>query len=259
MKLIPPLTLCLFAASVNAEPIFPNSVVSNDLEFITTADENTFYCLNYFGTGRREMPDKRKDVLFADGVHDFEAWFSDGNTVGIWVHPDIGDYAAAQLAAQKLTGPLGRLPHFMRASLSHVVVHDGDETAFAEDLGRFFVVYTDNMDDRISTHDLEETVFHEAVHATLDISHAGSAKWQKAQAEDADFVTRYAAQNPNGEDFAETALFAYTYFQHPDRLPAQVVADLRAVVPHRLAYLSRVFGAGIAMQRPVAGLEACEN
>ncbi|SLN29088.1 hypothetical protein TRL7639_01161 [Falsiruegeria litorea R37] len=49
------------ATPVLAEPLYPNSVVSNDLEFITTSDENAFGCLIFQDRVRAEMPDKRRD------------------------------------------------------------------------------------------------------------------------------------------------------------------------------------------------------
>lgn len=253
-------SLCLLLPTAGAtDPLFPNSVVSNDIEFISSEDESAFYCLHYFGTDTREMPDKRKDGLLVDDVHIFEAWFLDGTAIQLWVHPDFRNTFAATLAAQKLTGPLGHLPWFMRERLDHVVVHKGDETAFAEDRGRFFVVYDGNMDKRISTHDLEETVFHESVHATMDVPIAHSAEWRKAQAADKGFVTTYGASFPEREDLAETALFAFAYFQHPERLPDQLRSDLETLAPNRLAFLEQFFGPSRPIQRNLDGLEDCTH
>ncbi len=84
---------------------------------------------------------------------------------------------------------VGQLPGPMRAKLSHVVVHAGNETAFGEDRGRFFVLYDRNIKARLSTLDLSETVFHEAVHATLDHPLARQNAWRKAQRRDGGFMT----------------------------------------------------------------------
>jgi len=250
--------LFLAASQAVASPLFPNSVVSNDIEFITSDQENAFYCLMYFGTDTREMPDKRHDTLFADGVYIFEAWFTDGTAIEITVHPEIGSLKTATKYAEKLTGPLGALPWFMRDKLSHVVLLKGNETAFAEDQGRFFTIYSQNMNKRIATHDLEETVFHESVHATLDIPFANSRKWRKAQKADGQFVTEYAKRNPAKEDLAETALFAYTYFQHPARLSPELQSKLEQQIPNRLKVLEGLFGPSQNMQRLARNLETCE-
>lgn len=252
------LALAVFVPEITAaEPIFPNSVVSNNIDFITTQDPSAFYCLTYFGTETREMPDKRSSALFADDVHIFEAWFTDGTAIELTVHPDLGDETNAEQVARKLVDPLGRLPSFMRDGLSHVVILQGDLTAFAESEGRFFTVYDANVASRISTHDLEETVFHEAVHAIMDVPIARDPEWLRAQTNDGAFVTDYGASSPQGEDLAETALFAFTYFQHPERLPTQVKEELVELVPHKLEFLERFFGPSQDMQRTVDGLENC--
>jgi len=68
------LTLCLlcFAMNAKAGPLYPNSVVSNDIDFIKPGDRGAFACLIYNGTSRQEMPHKARNGLFANGVHVFE-------------------------------------------------------------------------------------------------------------------------------------------------------------------------------------------
>ena len=224
-----------------AGPVFPNSVVSNDLDFIRSDDSDVFTCIRYEGRVRAEMPDKRSDELFAAGVFSHSAQFEDGTSVGIWVHPDVGSQDTAHRLALQVADPLGKLPTVMRKQLDHVIVHEGDETAFAEDEGRFFVLYSENMATRLRNHDLEETVFHEAVHATLDHPMLTSAAWSKAQRADGDFVTTYAMDNPDKEDMAESALFAWTLLIHPGRLPKAVEERVRTVMPSRLAFFRTVF------------------
>jgi hypothetical protein len=238
------LCLCItpaLACHSAAEPIFPNSVVSNDLDFIHDDDPAPGACLDYEGTSRAEMPDKRHDDLLADNVHVFQASFADGTDVGIWVHPDVGTQLDAEGMAEPVMQAVAKLPRPLRELLGHVVIHKGDETAFSEDEGRFFVLYSDNIESRISTDDLEETVFHESVHATLDVPHASSADWIAAQMADANFVTEYAAENPEGEDMAESALFAWAILKHPGRLPASVEDSVRTLIPNRLTFFEGLF------------------
>jgi len=136
---------------------------------------------------------------------------------------------------------VGKLPTFMRASLDHVVIHRGDETAFGESEGRFFVLYSANIKTRIRNHDLEETVFHESVHATLDSKYARSKQWLAAQKADGDFITKYAKRLPKKEDLAESALFAWAMIMHPGRLPTNIEARAREIMPNRLAFLQTLF------------------
>lgn len=191
------------------------------------------------------MPDKRSDDLFADRTYIFQASFENGKNIQIWAHPDFRSLQLAEIYANRLTGPLGRLPESMRQGLSHVVMHRGNETAFAESQANFFVVYSDNMDFRISNNDLEETVFHESVHASLDSTYLQNPGWLAAQAADDAFITRYAADNSFQEDFAESALFAYTMMQHPGRLPAFIENWVRDNIPNRFEFFKTVFASDI--------------
>ncbi|MXX89709.1 MAG: hypothetical protein F4213_16250 [Boseongicola sp. SB0677_bin_26] len=237
-------SLILFAmlsSHAASEPIFPNSVVSNDLDFIMSSDPGVFACIKYEGRIRAEMPDRRRDELHADGVFSFSAKYKDGTSVGIWVHPDVGSRDAARKLALQSAGPVGKLPTIMRSKLDHVVIHQGGLTAYAEDKGRFFVLYSGNMARRLRNNDLEETVFHEAVHATMDYPMSASAEWKRAQRADGDFVTEYARERPDQEDMAESALFAWALLFHPGRLPGAVEERVRKIMPNRLAFFRNVF------------------
>jgi len=235
------LSFIVVASSLTAEPLFPNSVVSNDLEFIKTSDDSAFACLSYEGTTRSEMPDKRHDELFAAGTFTFVARYKDGTSVGLWAHSDFGNQKQALHSIEPVAQAVGKLPTIMRSKLDHVVIHKGDETAFGEADGHFFVLYSDNIRTRIRNHDLEETVFHESVHATLDAKYLRSHTWRNAQRTDGAYVTHYAAQLPEKEDLAESALFAWAMLVHPGRLPRSIETQVRQIMPNRLAFFEDLF------------------
>ncbi len=217
------LFLCFNFLMLKAQsPLFPNSVVSNDIDFILSNDPDTFVSLDFIGLDDKEMPDSQSEDLFDQDTFVFEASFSDGVTLEIWCHSSFGSQAAAQEYAEKLGPRLGKLPAIHRDPLDHVVIHNGNATAFAEIEGNFFILYSENMDARISTNDLEETVFHEAVHASIQEIYANDPAWLKAQNADQAFITEYGADLPSLEDFPETALFAYAYIRYPGRLPTYV-------------------------------------
>ncbi len=235
------LTVILIAGQAMSAPIFPNSVVSNDLEFIRTDDRSMYSCLAFDGRQRAEMPDRRNDILFVDDTFIFTASYRDGSVVQLWAHPDFGSQASARESVEPVARAVGKLPTLMRSRLDHVVVHKGDATAFGESEGHFFIVYSDNVDVRIRNHDLEETVFHESVHATLDSRHLRDSKWRKAQRADGAFVTEYAASLPKKEDLAESALFAWTMLVHPGRLPQDIEERVREIMPNRLSFFEELF------------------
>lgn len=200
-----------------------------------------FSCLFYTGTRRAEMPDKRRDALFANGTFTYTARYKDGTSVDLWAHPDFGSQSAAMASAEPVAQAIGKLPTLMRSKLDHVVIHEGDETAFAEDLGHFFVIYSDNIRTRIRNNDLEETIFHESVHATLDSKYARSRKWRRAQEADGGHITDYAAREPDKEDMAESALFAWAMLMHPGRLPTDVETRASEIMPNRLSFFEDLF------------------
>lgn len=223
------------------EPVFENSVVSNDIDFIHSDDPTEKSVIKYLGTSSREMPDERSDSLFDESAHVFVMTFADGAVVEILLHSDFKDAADIEHYSNMLAGPVGKLPFKMRTTLSHVVVHKGNLPAFSEHLGHFFVLYSQNMETRIGNNDLEETVFHEAVHATLDHEYRDTIKWKNAQKTDGVFVTRYGARNPDAEDFAESALFAYTLIRNPSRFSAELQSWLMYKIPNRIMYFYDLF------------------
>ena len=232
------LTSCLKSQN----PLFPNSVVSNDIDFILGTDPDSFVEVIFIGRDNRETPGAPNDgSLFDTDTFIFEAIFSDGEKMEIWCHSAFITEEAAAEYAEKLGPRLGKLPAFQRNMLNHVVIHNGDSTAFAEIEGQFFVLYSENMDDRISTNDLEETVFHESVHASYQFMYEDHPDWTSAQAADLTFVTDYALNNPQLEDLAESALFAYAYLMYPGRLSVDIEDWLEENIPNRLEFFGAFY------------------
>ncbi len=234
--------LSVLSSLMGQSPLFPNSVVSNDIDFILQTDSDSFIELVFIGRENRETPQAPNGgSLFDTNTFVFEAVFSDDEKMEIWCHSSFMTLDAAKEYADKLGPRLGKLPAFQRNMINHVVIHKGDNTAFAEIEGQFFVLYSDNMDDRISTNDLEETVFHESVHASYQFIYEEHPDWISAQAADPTFVTDYAEDNPQLEDLAESALFAYTYLTHPGRLDSAIEEWLELNIPNRLEFFRTLY------------------
>lgn len=152
-------------------------------------------------------------------------------------------------------GPLGQLPTVLRAGIKRFSAHGGD-AGFHAGTGQI-VVYLDRADQRASYAHLEESLFHESVHASWDADHRLSAGWIAAQAADGGFLTDYAAESPEREDLAETALFAFALLHHPDRLPPVDSDDTRAAVPHRIAYIASLLPKDRPLIVPIEPLPSC--
>ena len=188
-----------------------------------------------------KCPTSRRDELFAHDVHIFRANYKDGSCVELWAHPDFGSRSSAEDSVEPLAESIGKLTTQMRLKLDHVVVHKGYESPYSEHLGHFFVIYSDDMRTRIRFHDLDETVFWLSVPATLFPRWRSRREWRKAQLKDGAFVTVRAARDPEQVDLAESALFAWAMLVHPGRLPQDIEAQVREIMPNRLAYFERRF------------------
>ena len=235
------LLLTFTPAPADDAPPYPSSVVGTDFDFITDADPDAFDRLEDKGQGPAEMPDKSdRAAPLVQPAFRFVAHFTDGTRVDLAIDADFKTQADARAEALRHTPRLGKLPTALRRGVARLVVHKGgpNVTAFS-DVG-LIVLYSDNATKRIKTHDLEETIFHEAVHAAWDKAHAASPEWKAAQTKDGRFVTDYARKNPQREDLAESALFAYTLTHHPDRIPKDDAATITRAIPNRIAFVEKL-------------------
>ena len=230
----------LLACRIATAQEFRNSIASTDFDFITADDPSTFKALKFVRRGRAEMPDKRGERELFQDAYEFSAGFSDGTRVAIFIDSRGKEEKAAKKEALRFVHPLGKLPTSLRSGLTRLCVHSGGKTTTAFADKGLIVLYSDNASVRISNHDLEETVFHESVHASWDPRYARSEAWQKAQMRDSSYVTIYARSKPEREDLAETALFAYTILHHPERLPAEVREDLQKKIYHRIRFIEQL-------------------
>lgn len=232
------LATVVLSASAFAQD-YGSSVVGTDFDYITESDPSTFEKLEFQGQRDEEMPDKRdNDAGLFKRAFVFTASFNDNTQVKLVIDAAFESETAAKAEAMRYIHPLGKLPTALRHGVNRLVVHAGgmDTTAFS-DVG-LIVLYAENATQRISTHDLEETTFHESIHAAWDAEHAKSDAWQQAQAADGAFVTSYAQRNPQLEDLAESALFAYTILHHPDRIPADARAKIQNQIPNRIKFIA---------------------
>lgn len=223
--------------AASSEPPF-DATADTVFDIIATGDPSAFLCLEDRGREVRQMWDKRIDGERDLNAFLFVAHFRDSAPIDIVLNPEFGDAGSARAEAERYAVPLGQLPAQLRSGLRQFGIHKGDKS-YHGGPGKVFV-YAGKTDLRLSQNHLEESLFHEAVHASLDRDHARSDVWRAAQEADDAFVTRYAQDHPEGEDLAETALFAYGLFFRPGRIPPADADAIRAQVPARLAVLETI-------------------
>ncbi len=250
------LTTLLLWGSGNEKGLYSSSVVGTDFDFILDSDPDLFVELVSKGEGEAEMPDKTKrNAELRRKAFRFEARFRDETAISIAIDAAFKTEEQARREALRYTPRLGKLPSALRQGVRRIVVHTGgaDATAFS-DVG-LIVLYSDNATKRLSTHDLEETVFHESVHAAWDAAHRASEDWKAAQKKDGRFVTEYGRKNPDNEDLAESALFAFALIHHPDRIPREEAAKIRAAIPARIAFVETLLPPGKPLHHVVCQLD----
>ena len=205
-------------------------------DIIQEDDATSFIWLHYRGRATRQMWDKRVDNEFNHSVFLFDAYFTDDIRFEINVNPEFETMERATRESFRYTKALGQLPTMLRRGIDRFGIHDGDETASAG-AGKIFV-YRANAINRQGYQHLEETLFHESVHVSLDPYYMYNQNWRAAQEGDPGFVTRYGRDNYPREDMAESSLLAYGILRYPGRIPEKEEARIRAINPNRIAYFA---------------------
>src|SRR5262245_13678840 len=237
------------------EPPPYGATMDTVFDIIQTSDPSAFVCLQYMGRGDRQIWDKRVDGEPTVNAFLFAAHYDDGTNIEIGINPEFETKDKARAAALRFANPLGQLPTLMRKGIHRFSVHMG-EKGFHAGTGQI-VVYSGMADKRASYNHLEESLFHESVHASLDEDHRLSEAWKKAQASDGRFLTTYAEKDPEREDLAETALFAFAILEHPDRFPPEDTAETMRAVPNRIEYFKQFFPADQTITSSVGDPEGC--
>ena len=267
MRIPHALALLLTAGEAAAEegPLY-DSMADTVFDLLRSDDPTAFVCLDHDGRATRRIWDKRVDDEPTVKAYVYTAGFADGLTTQVNVNPEFGSEEAARAEAETMMEALGRIPTRMREGVGRFGIHDGMPTFSAGprgvsagpqgERGRI-IAYAGRGRQRAAEDGLEETMFHEAVHATLDAEWAVSPEWRAAQEADGRFLTAYGEANPEDEDLADTAPFAHALARHPERIPPVDAADIRAAIPNRLALLAGILPPDEPHFRRVAAPEGC--
>ncbi len=231
------------AAAAAAPPYSGTAFIAPAL--ITDDDPTAFTTLTDAGTGSRLLYDRRVGGYVTMDVFLYEAAFSDGHVVEFQVNPEFGDVDAARQRAADYAPVIGRLPNVLRRHLAYVWVHAGDEpfggTSF-DGVHPAVLIHTGALaQSYVAQGVLEEILLHEATHAVLDADVVNAPGWLSAQADDAEFISTYARDNPTSEDVAESFLTYLAACCGGDRVSAGLVATVRSTIPARLRHFDSLY------------------
>ena len=227
------LAACMAAAApaALAQPFDGTVFMSPDV--LNAADPSGLRSITYDGRGERRMFDRRVDDLVTVNAYLFTARLAAGD-VEFQVNPEFGSQAAARVEVDVFAPALGRLPAVMLSRVDNAWVHAGDELFGGGASGILIHTGYGRAMDRDGY--LEEVLFHEAAHASLDQEHADAPGWRTAQQTDRGFVSAYARDNPDREDVAESILPYFAVRFRPERLRPGQRQAIEEAIPARLEY-----------------------
>ena len=212
-------------------PFYGTIFVAPDIYLET--DPSCFASLRALGRGKREMFDRRIDGVRIDDAYLFEGTFSDGLTLVAQVSSEFAE-AWAEALASKYLWAIGQLPTELRRGLETVTINDGLEKFAGGERG--VMIHRLKAEEYARDGILTETLFHEAVHATVDDAWRDDPDWLRMRGEDPTFVSTYARDFPDREDLAESLLLCIAMTQRPERLPEGMADLLSSIIPNRIEF-----------------------
>ena len=204
---------------------------------ITGTDPTRLRDVEHAGRGERAVFDRRNGAWTTEEVRLFDVRYAGrGTAVEFQVNLEFGPRAAREHVDFYAAAP-GRVPAKLLTRIVDVEIHAGNESFGGNGHTGTVHIHTDDSEARSPY--LEEVLFHEAAHVSLDPEHATAPGWLAAQQADGEFISTYARDHPDREDVAETSLPWWAVRHRPGRLEPSVRNVIERTIPNRMAYLDR--------------------
>lgn len=208
-----------------------------DPDIIKADDPTAFVKATYVGRANREVYDRRTEGWTTINAFLFKIVWSDGLTTEAQVNPEFNTMAGASREVRKYGRVAGQLPACLRKDIKALCIHKG--TKLFGGGNHSVLIHTGQgvlyEKDRV----LEEILFHEASHTSLDENHASAEQWTAAQRSDNAFVSTYAQENPEREDVAESFLCWYAVRQCNRRISQENYNKIMQAIAHRIEYFDK--------------------
>jgi hypothetical protein len=251
--LVAGLVLALAAAAQTGTLIHGTIFLSPDI--ITEDDPSALESIEPAGLEVRNMYDRRVREMVDAEAWLFDVVWNDGLCSQFVVNAEHGELEDAQALVEQYAPAVGRLPGYLRRSLVHVWLQPGDHV-FAGGSDALLIHTGAVAEGYIADGILEETLAHEAAHASLDPLLSESEAWLDAQAADGAFISDYAQEHPAREDVAETVVPWIAVCCGESRVDTDTEAAIRRLAGNRLAVLEKVLGE-LSEQHGYGGQAAC--
>ena len=170
----------------------------------------------------------------------FVASFSDGTEIEVQVNNEFENKINAEEVALKYLEVIGKLPKLFRKDVETVWIHKGNED-FGGGNNNLLIHHNRGLQYEKNGF-LEEIFLHEASHTSLDSYHSSSTEWIAAQiADNGNFISDYAKENPKREDVAETFPLCFAIKYKRDRLNDDIIRKIEKAISNRIRYCNSVF------------------
>ena len=219
----------------SAAPPFSGTIFLSP-DIITASDVSAFKSLSSTGQGSRLMFDRRVDQFVTLNALLFQVDYNDGLSLEVQVNPEFSNDAAS--TAEFYARVIGQLPRALRTDVQSVWIHKGDQPFGGGNNN--LLIHTGQANKYIADGILEETLFHEASHTSLDPYYSNAAGWLAAQAQDPEFISTYARDNPDREDIAESALLYFAVRFRSERISTDLLQTVVTAIPARIAFFDNI-------------------
>jgi len=208
-------------------------------DIIQSSDSTMFSELIAQGRTRVEAHGQKLPDEIARGIdpHLFVAVYLDGLVIEFVVDGTLGDGDMITDLATEYADEFGKLPRLIRTGLKTAVIVNNSRNYYAHTESGT-VVMGDGHTRRLRQGGWwGEVLFHECAHVSLDDQWGDHPEWRRAQAEDGGFISKYAEDNPEMEDLAETSSLWYGLRYRPERMSAELRKTVEETIPARLRFL----------------------
>lgn len=209
-------------------------------DLMKESDPTAFRSIEFIESAEREMFDRRINRAQRFPTFVFKVEFSDRRSLEVAVNREFESVSAAQIQAERYASAFGRLPLLLREEIDALHIQAGDELFGG---GRKVLIHTGQGERYMKDGILEETLAHEAGHA-LDSKLANHVDWLSAQKKDARFISKYAEENPQREDIAESVVPYLAIRFRSERITKTQLETITQSIPARIAFFDVLKPAG---------------
>lgn len=167
----------------------------------------------------------------------YEIEYADNVTAEMRIRKADYTKEQADLAVERYTPYFGKLPFVLRDGIKLINIMKAEANFGGNNWNNSLDIYEGSLSERIINEgNIEEMLLHEGTHAALDYLY--NEDWKVERNKDGKFVSKYAYDNPDREDIAETFAIWLALKNKENRLNSVDVALITTNLSNRINYLN---------------------